>query len=267
MDKDYYKSYFELERNHWWFLARNKIIIAQAKNCINKISSPEILNVGAGTGRTSELLNSLGEVKSLEPDPYCVNILRDELKMDVVQGTATSLPYEDNSFDLVCALDVIEHIKDDAAAVRELFRVCRPGGYLLLTVPALMSLWSNHDVINHHFRRYNRKQLLELFSENVSGMICFLSYFNFFLFLPAFMTRMLSKTKKDDKQSDFEKFNNPILNKILYFIFHFENLFLRFDIRLPIGSSLLLKLKKPIESVALDVVTEEVMRSVPGDVT
>jgi len=158
------------------------------------------------------------------------------------------LTFEDNSFDLVCAFDVIEHVEDDKLAVSEMKRVCKVNGLVMLSVPALMILWGLHDEINHHFRRYTYKELKNLFSTD--GKILFQSFFNTYLFLPIALVRIFNRLvprkrkNKKDTGSDFSIKSSPLISRILKKIFYSESLFLNRFISLPIGVSLLLSWRK-----------------------
>lgn len=250
MNKDYYKEYYHLEREHWWFKARSRIIASHAAELVEGITYPEILNVGVATGATSGMLEKYGKVTSLEYDKDCCQFLKEQLDFDVIQGSVTELPFENASFDLVCAFDVIEHVEDDSRALEEMVRVCKPGGKIMVTVPAFMSLWSEHDEINHHFRRYTESSLKDLFAENKEGKINFISYFNAILFLPIYIARRVSnllsskKHEKADLQSDFSKFKTGMLNSILYKIFLAENFLLKKRKTFPAGVSILLSWNK-----------------------
>ncbi len=227
MNKEYYKQYYYYERNHWWFIVRNKIIYNKVKKLSekNKNHTPSILNVGAATGKTSEMLETLGKVTNVEYDKECCLFLKNELGIDVINASIIDLPFEDNTFDIVCAFDVIEHVEDDKKATEELTRVCKTGGNIILTVPAFMSLWSEHDEINMHYRRYTRKQISKI-SRDIPGFnITYSSYFNSILFIPIWLIRILFRNKKNKeaKYSDFEivKESN-IINVILKYIFSIE---------------------------------------------
>ncbi len=247
MDKQYYKEYFEVERNHWWFKARSEILYAYIRQHITrKDRKLKILNVGVATGASSMMLQAFGEVASLEYEQDCIDFIKDQVPISVVQGSILELPYADNSFDLVCAFDVIEHVDDHVLAVQELGRVCSKGGSVLVTVPAFMSLWSEHDEINHHFRRYKRTELKKLFSLK-EGSVIFSSYFNAVLFIPIFLARKVSNFFRDKNkkvQSDFEKYKPGLVSKILYQVFKSERKILNAKIRFPFGVSAILHWKK-----------------------
>jgi SAM-dependent methyltransferase len=151
------------------------------------------------------------------------------------------------TYDLVCAFDVIEHVADDYLACSEMKRVCKTGGIVLVTVPAFSSLWSHHDVINHHFKRYKTNELKQLFSKN--GEIQFLSYFNSWLFIPIWLIRTISNKfpnlfKRDGSGSDHSMFKLGFLNTVLYYLFLSENAFLKNKISLPFGVSALVSWRK-----------------------
>jgi 2-polyprenyl-3-methyl-5-hydroxy-6-metoxy-1,4-benzoquinol methylase len=156
-------------------------------------------------------------------------------------ASAEALPYDADQFDVVTAFDVIEHIEDDHQAVRELFRVTRPGGIVFVTVPAFTKLWSKHDVINHHFRRYDRGQLRQLFLQEE---IIRSGYFNFFLLPPIAAARAFSKSTQDANQadldeikSDFDRNQSKLISGILEKVLRFEAAILSNKDRFPLGVS------------------------------
>lgn len=248
MDKRYYKEYYTLERGHWWFTVRAQILEDYVRRNIYKGNPLKILNVGVATGATSDMLAKFGDVTSLEYDADCCAFLREELNMDVINGSVLELPFGVGEYDLVCAFDVIEHVEDDTLAVREMKRVCKPGGDLFITVPALMVLWSQHDEVNHHFRRYKMSGVKALFEKDTDGSERFSSYFNSLLFPPIFVFRVLSKllpkrSTKNNSGSDFGVFNNGFTNKLLAAFFRIELSWLRFS-KFPVGVSILYSWKK-----------------------
>ena len=245
MESHYYKEYYKLEREHWWFKARLDILTSLIQQRIYDGKPLRILNAGVATGATSQMLESFGEVISLEYDQDCCNFLNEELKIDVIQGSLTNLPFEDNSFDLVCAFDVIEHIQEDHQAVKEIKRVLKPKKKFFVTVPAYQFLWSEHDEVNYHYRRYSRTQLSRLFSE--TGLsVTLKSYFNSILFPLIALVRTLSKLSPSKPvhskhRSDFEKFTpGKLSDQVLYRIFKTEKFFLKRGIRFPFGVSILM---------------------------
>jgi SAM-dependent methyltransferase len=244
MDKDYYKEYYHLERSHWWFTARLDILEARIQRLLGRKKEARILNAGVATGATTEMLSKYGIVTSLEYDSDCCDFLRTRLGMEVTCGSLTNLPYEDDSFDLVCAFDVIEHIEDDLAALREIRRVLKPKGKYCITVPAYQFLWSEHDEINHHFRRYTKKMLNRRIKEAPLA-IDYSGYFNFWLFPPIAGVRLLhrltsKKNTSEAPKSDFQRMNRQsFADRVFKGIFRSEKRLLNAGLRLPYGISLL----------------------------
>jgi 2-polyprenyl-3-methyl-5-hydroxy-6-metoxy-1,4-benzoquinol methylase len=242
MDSQYYREYYDLERGHWWFKARLNILKNTLDKKLDKTSGLKILNIGAATGATSQMLAAYGEVTSLEYDKTCCEILLEKTGIDAVCASMTGLPFSDNTFDLVCAFDVIEHIEDDKLAINEMMRVMKINGNYMVTVPAFQMLWSNHDVVNHHFRRYTKTNFNNIITGN-KLTISYSTYFNFWLFFPIFWTRLvlnLLPKKKDSASSgsDNEVFSSGLINSILYRIFLSEKSLIP-RIKLPVGVSIL----------------------------
>lgn len=253
MQHDYYKEYYELERNHWWFVAREGILTNYIHQLIKQGKLPstdlKILNVGCGPGRSSEYLSMFGKVTSIEYDKFCCEFASEKTGLEIINGSITELSFSDNSFDLVCAFDVIEHVEDDQLAVNELKRVTKKDALVLITVPAFMSLWSHHDVINHHYKRYKINEVKQLFDSDNNGNKVFDTYFNSLLFLPIYFFRKVSNLlklgqKRKGSGSDFEAFKPGILNTILYKIMYFESGIINKKIKFPFGVSILYNWKK-----------------------
>lgn len=192
MDLDYYSQYFALEHNDWWFVARRRIVFELISGFLNDVESPlRMLDAGCGTGITLQHLGRFGQAFGIDNEPIALEFCRLRKERLLACAALGDLPFPSDFFDCVTCLDVIEHIDDDAKAVSEISRVIRPGGLLCLTVPAFQSLWSDHDVINHHKRRYRRQQILEQLDQNFT--IKHLSYYNTFLLPIAVTVRMLKR--------------------------------------------------------------------------
>jgi SAM-dependent methyltransferase len=247
MDPDYYGEYHRNEREHWWFRARESILRGQLERARDLgMIHPQagILNIGAATGRSSEWLADFGRVASLEYDADCCRLTRERTGLDIVQGSILELPWPDESFDLACAFDVIEHVEDDRLAVREMRRVVRPGGMLFVTVPACGFLWGEHDAINHHYRRYGLRELRSLF-EGCDVVRC--CGFNSILFAPIAAHR-LSRRLVDvvlprsgrKPRSDFSRSRFRMLDPLLERLFRAERAWLDRGIGPPWGVSAML---------------------------
>jgi SAM-dependent methyltransferase len=246
MDKSYYLEYYHLERNHWWFRARRNILETFILS-LELNAGLNILNAGAATGATSEMLARFGTVISLEYDSDCCNFTAAKTGLKMIHGSVTELPFENHSFDMVCAFDVIEHVQEDYGAVSELFRVCRPGGYILTTVPAYQWLWSQHDVVNMHVRRYTRSSFSKLFRND--HQLVYSSYFNTFLLPLIALLRLADrlfrmKSIRKESGSDFSIIKSSFLNKLFYSIMNAETIFTKNRIAFPAGVSLIHVVRK-----------------------
>ncbi len=253
MDKNYYKDYYHLERHNWWFTVRSKILAERIKASCQSPKDLHILNVGVATGATSEMLGQFGEVMSVEYDRECYEFTKSILSTPIINGSILELPFANNSYDLVCAFDVIEHVKDDAKAVAEMVRVCKPNGWIVVTVPTFMSLWGQHDVINHHYKRYVMPELVQLFNTH-HGKILYQSYFNSLLFPPIYAFRNLMRVlpknlfrKKDGVGSDHDIIHqDSFVNQVLETVFSIEKKLLHHNITFPVGVSAVIVWQKNI---------------------
>ncbi|MBK8078922.1 MAG: class I SAM-dependent methyltransferase [Saprospiraceae bacterium] len=227
MDRNYYRQYYDLERSNWWFVARSSIISQCLEIHTEPLSPKKILNIGVATGATSDMLKKFGTVISSEFDAETCTFLRQVLKMEVIEASVTELPFPDNEFDLVCAFDVIEHVENDEQAMEEMKRVCKKGGYVAITVPADKNLWSPHDVINHHFRRYSLSEMENLVSAR-KLQIMYISCFNSILYWPIRFVRFFKNLiqKKDAPTSDFDTALPALFNHFLLRLFSFEKTWL-----------------------------------------
>ncbi|MEZ5977726.1 MAG: class I SAM-dependent methyltransferase [Planctomycetota bacterium] len=181
-----------LNTDHWWFRARRTIFARVLDDHFRREGTPRILDLGPGSGVNNDVLVPRGRVTALDLSPISLARCIGDLPIDGVLADATRTPFLDGSFDLVCALDVIEHIDDEDAIVAEARRVVAPDGLFLFSVPAYQFLWSRQDVLNHHKRRYTRPRLRALV-ERHGFHIEHLTYFNTLLFPPIAAFRLLSK--------------------------------------------------------------------------
>jgi SAM-dependent methyltransferase len=150
-----YAGQFELEERYWWFVGRRRIVASLLQTLSPPGRDPlRIADVGCGTGGNLGLLDRWGEVTGVDSSPEALRFCSQRGRTNVVRGSADRLPFAEASLDLVTALDVLEHLQDDRAALAEFRRVLRPGGHLVLTVPAYRFIWSEHDEALHHKRRY-----------------------------------------------------------------------------------------------------------------
>src|SRR6266404_5127912 len=166
MEQHTYSIMYEVEGKHWWFAGRRHIIAGFVERACRDLSKlrPRILDVGCGTGANLQMLSRFGEAEGVDVSAAALDFCRARGLSKVKQGAAESLPYEDAAFDLVTGLDVVEHLDDDIAGLKEMRRVLRPRGRALLFVPAFMFLWGVQDDISHHRRRYTVKEFKQTVS-------------------------------------------------------------------------------------------------------
>jgi SAM-dependent methyltransferase len=172
MEQDFYRAYYELEGRHWWFLGRRKLFLRIIEEQYPPSVRPlAVLDFGCGTGAFLEHLERFGTVSAVDADPSAVSFCHARGRSEVVVApSGAPLPFPDDAFDLVTSLDVIEHIDDDVAALAELRRVLRPGGRLLIAVPAYAFLWGKQDEVSHHRRRYTARTLTRALGEAGFGI-------------------------------------------------------------------------------------------------
>ena len=194
MQQHTYSIMYEVEERHWWFVGRRKIIekfVATACREIGKLK-PRILDVGCGTGANLQMLGEHGEAEGVDISNEALEFCRARGLAKVKQGAAESLPFENASFDLVTALDVVEHLDDDVAGLKEMRRVLRPRGRALLFVPAFMFLWGVQDDVSHHRRRYTAGEIANRIRE--AGLtVERITYANLTFFLPILIGRSLMR--------------------------------------------------------------------------
>jgi len=170
MNPEEYARMHALETDYWWFVGRRAIIGQLLDRIISPSHPPlQLLDLGCGTGANlpflCEYLGADSRVTALDYSPLALNFARTatrELPVSLLRGDALKLPFPDASFDIVSMLDVLEHLRDDSMAAQEIHRVLRPGGHLVLSVPAYKKLWSRHDEALQHYRRYERLELQQL---------------------------------------------------------------------------------------------------------
>jgi SAM-dependent methyltransferase len=243
MDPAFTQQYETFEQRHWWFVARRPIIHDLLNRFARQGSSSRWLDIGCGTGVLLKSFDGFSEKIGAEMDQASVARAREQGL--VVRLTGVDWNFSDlGKFDCITLCDVLEHIEYEQPAIAAVRSALNDNGILLITVPALMSLWSDHDVVNHHFRRYTRRTLMERFPTD-QWEVLKTSYFCSFLFPPVWLVRKLKgllRKQTNPPQHDL-KFGNPLIDRILLNIFRMERSLLRHG-SLPIGSSLLLVLRK-----------------------
>ena len=248
MKKYMYEKMFEVENTHWWFQAKKNILISIIKNKIlpkfNK--KIDIADIGCGAGLLLNSLTNFGNVTGIDYSNQAINFCKQSFQGKLIQADCSKNIEIKEKYDLVIASDLIEHIKDDKIAINNIYNLLKPNGYAIITVPAFMFLWSQHDVNNMHYRRYEFIQLRNLI-QSFNLKIEYISFYNFFLFIPAFIVRIIKKTFGIDKNSNMEMSTPPCyINKILYKLFSSEYKYISKNKKLPFGLSLITIIKKEI---------------------
>jgi SAM-dependent methyltransferase len=192
MDRAAYDRMAEIDKDHWWFVARRKIIAALIERHRPKPGPLRILEVGAGTGSNLALLQRFGTVDAIEPDDDARAFAEQRSGLSIKGGYLPHVPLDDGAYDLIVLLDVLEHIPQDVEALAYLRTKLAPGGRILVTVPGAPWMWSAHDVAHHHQRRYTGRQLRETF-ERAGLAPRFLSHFNTLLFPLIALVRLVGK--------------------------------------------------------------------------
>src|ERR1700722_1991513 len=238
MDRDYEHQTHQAEDRHWWYRGRRTFLDGVIAG-LGLPAEPRILDAGCGSGRFMVELSKLGAVTGVELSDTSVDLARRRGLGEVVAGSVLEMPFADASFDLAVSLDVIEHLEDDLAALRELRRTVAPGGALLVTVPAYQWLWSGHDEINHHHRRYTRCSLQRA-AEQAGWEQVRTTYFNSLLLPVAVLLRLLDRVNTKTTESSLDLWVPPApLNRLLELPLSLEAGAIGRRGRIPAGLSLL----------------------------
>lgn len=188
------KAMLSVDEHHWWYRGRRQVVRTE----LDRLPLPAgatILDAGCGSGRMLEELEDYGRAHGIELDPEAAGAAASRNRGEVRVGRLEELPWGSNTFDLITCLDVLEHTPDDRVTLTELRRVTKPGGWLLLTVPAYQALWSLHDEANHHHRRYSRR-MVRTAARDTGWTVCRLTSFNSLLLAPAAVVRLLQRRRQ-----------------------------------------------------------------------
>lgn len=247
MREDYYAEYAVFEEKNWWFVSRRTILRSVLRKHLPAQNERRILDAGCGTGINLHLLREFGAVEGVDFSEKAIEFCQARGESAMRTADIRCLPHEDGSFDLVTALDVLEHIEEDRDALRELVRVCRPGGYVLLTVPSFPSLWGDHDVVNQHVRRYRPAAFFSMV-EAGGLQVVHRSGMNLFLLPIAFLWRTYRNwfrrepvTPESPRPDNMH--SHPAINAILRAVFTAESPLIAGP-GLPLGLSILCLAKK-----------------------
>lgn len=235
MSPEEYSNLDRVEQTHWYYAGKREIVEYWIN--FHGATRGSLLDCGAGSGAFALAMSKSFEVHAMDDHAESLEILKQRLPIEsVVVGSCIKIPYPDDSFDVVTALDVLEHIPDDGLAVREMIRVLKPGGQFVITVPAMMALWSDWDVSLHHQRRYSKKGLLAVFA-NLPIDICYCGYINVFALPIVWLLRKIRAIGFWPYGRAEDSIPPAIVNRILQWLFvaHAKS-----GIQVPFGVGLLL---------------------------
>lgn len=241
------QRYYELGENYFWLASHYDIVMDWATPKLKKKSNAgkiKILDAGCGPGNLVSKLLPWGEVVGADTSTDALEFCQQKHSIEVKRITSKELPFSDNSFDFIFAIEVIEHIEDDLFAMQELKRILKPNGYLLVTVPAFMLLWGSHDEWNEHYRRYTKKRLSNV-ALSAGFEIEKLRYMKLLFFIPLFILRFIKKgiqiikkrKENEQRQDDFYSLP-PRINRFFHLLINWETPIVS-NLPLPLGCSMI----------------------------
>jgi SAM-dependent methyltransferase len=252
MDPTAYDVVREVEESHWFFVARRRILARLLDSLLDEVDQPRILDTGCGTGATMGFLEHYGQVTGIDVSLKAVRYCQVQGRSRLCLADGAALPFANGSFDLVTALDLLEHLPQEASGLQEIWRVLKSGGRTVLCVPAFMFLWSDFDRFSGHHRRYTRGELRQRVEEAGFDVVK-ISYFNTLLFPAVWVVRAVKNAlgRWGPVGSDLD-LPSGVFNGLLTTIFSLETGLLDRG-SLPFGVSLLCVARKE----AADLVPEE----------
>lgn len=240
MEEHLYPHFYKVEKQHWWFAARQDILEQYIATRVPTSPATRVLDVGCGTGSILEMFSKNFEAHGLDFSESAVAFCRERGLRNLHCGTLASF-HADRPFDLITMLDMVEHVDDDHGLLSDTKRLLADNGHLLVTVPAFPSLWGPHDVLVHHKRRYTRTQFAALMS-STGYDILHLSFFNTFLFPVAVAQRWAARLMGGKGGEDLEIPAAPV-NALFRRVFALESPLLSRG-SLPFGLSLICLARK-----------------------
>jgi SAM-dependent methyltransferase len=244
MQQHTYAIMDRVEDSHWWFVGRRAILESFLRGIVEKLGKPagelRILDVGCGTGANLEMLSQFGGAEGVDVSDDALEFCRRK-GLTVHKGLAETLPYLDDTFDITTALDVVEHLDDDLAGLKEMYRVTKTGGRSLIFVPAFMWLWGVQDDISNHRIRYTKRQIVERL-EQAGFAVERATYANFTFFAPILGGRTLMKLTGIKPESE-NNVNISALNGVFGRLFSAERHWLK-RLNFPFGVSIVITARK-----------------------
>ena len=241
-NEENFEFLFEMEQHHFWHLGRREIIYDLLQRIYrNRLPHINMMEIGCGNGSVLQFLKSKGvNIEGGDLFLEALQFCRRRVDVPLYQLDACNTPFGDGQYDVVGLFDVIEHIDDDEAVLKETYRICKSGGRVILTVPANRCLWSYFDVMSCHKRRYSKKELCQKL-QRAGFTVEKVSFYVFFLFPVFFLYRAVEnmRSPNNDKElsSRAEVQTIPLVNKVFLGILRLEKLLIR-NTNLPLGTSL-----------------------------
>jgi len=242
MNIELYRIFFQIQKRHWWFVTKRKIVLNIISRHFTSRPESKVLDIGCGSGLMLNTLQDVGQTYGMDMSDEAINFSKEIFTGEVKKGALPEqIPYEEAFFDLIIALDVIEHIDRDIDSLKAIRSCLATNGKAIFTVPAYMFLWSPFDDLNEHKRRYT---LNELNAKLVQAGFTIekISYYNTLLFPIVFAVRMFNSFFKRDGASEIEM-PSRVINILLTRIFGLEKYLLN-HINLPYGVSIIAVVKK-----------------------
>jgi SAM-dependent methyltransferase len=254
MQQHTYAIMDEVEGSHWWFVGRRSILESFLKSIESRLQAASreepakagtqnairILDIGCGTGANLEMLSQFGEAEGVDVSDDALEFCRQK-GLNAQKGLAERLPFDDGTFDLTTALDVVEHLDDDVAGLREMHRVTKKGGFSLIFVPAYMFLWGVQDDVSNHRIRYTKKQIVGRLKA-AGYTIERATYANWTFFAPILAGRTLMRVTGIKPESE-NNVNISALNGVFGKLFGAERFWLK-NFNFPFGVSIVIVARK-----------------------
>lgn len=249
MDKSFEQLYIGAQDKHWWLRSRRKAILDIIKHYDR---GSRIIDIGCSGGALLLDFKKIGfrDVTGVDNSAEAISFCKNKGLRSVYQLDGTKLNFRDNSFDIVIASDVLEHLEDDGCALKEWHRLLAPGGLAIIFVPAFRFLWSRHDEMNHHYRRYTRITLRDKLI-NTGFTIEDNGYWNFFLFPPLYLIRLANRFFNigfGAGLSSLDSAAGKAFNSMLGVLLSVENYIISMGIKFPFGSSVYAVARKSVNN-------------------
>ena len=233
-----FQKMHELEERHWWYRSRTRLVEDALSRIYGDGKGLRILDLATACGKNLESFRGRGQVYGIDISRESLRYCRERGGAGIVLADAMRIPFKDGAFDLVLALDALEHLEDDGQALKEVRRVLKEGGRLIATTPALMLLWSTHDEAYHHRRRYTRAELAGKL-EAAGFTTERIPYWTSLLMPPVYLFRKVRGLWKSGKpRSDFYTYLPSLMDRLLGGIQAWERALIARGIPLPLGVSL-----------------------------